>query len=31
MELLRRLPAAGQFPADPELLKRVLAVGPAGR
>jgi hypothetical protein len=31
MELLRRLPAVGQFPADPALLKRVLAVGPAGR
>jgi uncharacterized Ntn-hydrolase superfamily protein len=31
MELLRRLPAVGQFPADPELLKRVLAVGPAGK
>jgi uncharacterized Ntn-hydrolase superfamily protein len=28
MELLRRLPAVGQFPADPALMKRVLAVGP---
>jgi uncharacterized Ntn-hydrolase superfamily protein len=31
MELLRRLPAAGQFPDDQALLKRILAVGPAGR
>ncbi len=31
MELLRRLPAVGQFPDDPALLKRILAEGPAGR
>jgi uncharacterized Ntn-hydrolase superfamily protein len=29
MELLRRLPAVGQFPGDRALMKRVLAVGPA--
>ncbi|MDD8027255.1 MAG: DUF1028 domain-containing protein [Acidobacteriota bacterium] len=31
MELLRRLPAVGQFPDDQALLKRILAVGPSGR
>jgi uncharacterized Ntn-hydrolase superfamily protein len=28
MELLRRLPAAGQFPKDEKLLRKILAVGP---
>jgi len=27
MELLRRLPAAGQFPENPALLKRILSEG----
>lgn len=31
MELLRRLPAVGQLPDDPDLLRRILAVGPPGR
>lgn len=31
MELLRRLPAVGQFPDDAALLRRILALGPPGR
>jgi uncharacterized Ntn-hydrolase superfamily protein len=27
-ELLKRLPAVGQFPADPELLKKILSLAP---
>jgi uncharacterized Ntn-hydrolase superfamily protein len=30
-ELLRRLPAVGQFPDDPELLKRIISLMPKGK